>query len=653
MPLEFGPYRVMRSLGRGASGEVFEVVHGETGAHYALKALASFQDADDAARFQREAEAMARLDHPNVARIHGADLSAAQPYLVQEFLSGGDLAARIERGPLPVAEAVRITIALAEGLSAVHGQGILHRDLKPENVLLDASGTPKLVDFGIARLTDRTKLTETHALLGTPSYMSPEQAQGIGVGERSDVYSLAGLLYALLVGHPPFQALGSVLALLNAVLTQPPPAPSKARAEVPAWLDKLVLAGLSKDPSLRPAGAREFGAALQLGPPPASKGTPLAWGAAVGALLLLAISGYALKTSSAEATPSPTPTRVQASRPPPDQPAPVPSPLSRVVLRRWSLDNATSAWLFDDRHLVAFDREGRAVELPLRERGRLVREPLFELPKSKVPLDHRRSTLFLLEHDSRGWFAVVGGLPPYRYNLKKPLFPLTIERVIVSWKGTLFFSSSDESFVHQFDTGLSKFSLPSAPGENPPTFEGALVLPDDRGLLLMTPRQLFVWKPGSKPEPLAAPMRFGDYNSIALSPDGKLLYLGTRDGVVTWRPFGEGAEADWSSLRGPSIKLSAHVWSVLKIVPTPEAIYTIASSEIQIRVHSWDPSSHALQGVFKTDHPGGGAVNLAVGPGGKQLAMGLTSGGVELFGVSDFEDPASAGALPTPPTRDR
>lgn len=173
-----GEHVLEERLGSGGMGVVFAARHVTTSALHVIKVLTA--DAPDLrARFQREAEALSRVDgHPHVARVHAAGEHRGRPYLVMEHLAGGDLAERLRRGPLPPAEAVRVILAVCDGLAHVHARGVLHRDLKPGNVLFDERGCPKLADFGLARGARDDALTRTGEVVGTPSYMAPEQADG-------------------------------------------------------------------------------------------------------------------------------------------------------------------------------------------------------------------------------------------------------------------------------------------------------------------------------------------------------------------------------------------------------------------------------------------------------------------------------------------
>lgn len=250
-------------LGVGGMGEVFLGRQLQTGAEVAVKTISLGEDAALLERFSREAQAQARVDgHPGVVRIHGAGSFGGRAYLVMDALAGGSLEARLAGGPLSARAAASLTLKLAQGLAYAHAQGILHRDLKPSNVLFDAQGEPRLADFGLARLADAERLTQTGEVLGTPSYMAPEQARGLAQDERTDVYGLGGVLFAALTGQAPFSGAG-VWALLDQVLHTPAPDPARLAPKTPASLAAICLRCLEKSPSDRYESAAQLGAELE------------------------------------------------------------------------------------------------------------------------------------------------------------------------------------------------------------------------------------------------------------------------------------------------------------------------------------------------------------------------------------------------------
>ena len=283
-PTQFGPYAIVAEIAQGGMGAVYEAVHAETRARVAVKTLIGAAESRTVAqleRFRREVEAMGRVNHPALARIHSAEFGSRVSYLVQEFLPGGTIRERLAVSEPSASEIVTWTLALAEGLAHCHAVGVLHRDLKPDNVVFDEAGAPKLVDFGLAYLSGLERLTVTGALTGTPAYMSPEQARGLGTDDvRVDVYGLGTILYYLLCGQAPFQG-ESLYVILAQILNQPPePFPRGERAR-PRWLEAVCSRALAKEPADRYQTMEEFAAALRAGPPRRAR-----LGVVVGATLL-------------------------------------------------------------------------------------------------------------------------------------------------------------------------------------------------------------------------------------------------------------------------------------------------------------------------------------------------------------------------------
>lgn len=265
-----GTYRIEEPLGRGGMGAVFAARHLRTGRRYALKAILPGSGGDAASRrFEREATAASALGHPGIVQVHDFNVSDdGSSYLVMDLLEGETLGDRLERtGPLPWPDAQRIALELTAALAAAHEHGLIHRDIKPSNVFLaktkSASERVVLVDFGLVKsLSESTGLTSTGAVVGTPMYMSPEQARGETLDVRTDVYSLAAVVFEMVTGAPPF--LDSTMAAIYArLLREPPPRASQvAKSPVPRALDDVLARALAKDRAARFDGARAFGDAL-------------------------------------------------------------------------------------------------------------------------------------------------------------------------------------------------------------------------------------------------------------------------------------------------------------------------------------------------------------------------------------------------------
>ncbi|MGH3327502.1 MAG: protein kinase domain-containing protein [Streptomycetales bacterium] len=266
-----GRYRLLESLGRGGMGEVWRAEDLALARFVAVKLMlpAGAADAGAVERFRREAQAAARLSHPNLVTLYDFGTADNSPFLVMELVHGRSLADVLrERGPFPPDRVAGIGAQVARALATAHAAGVVHRDIKPANLLLTDSGTVKVTDFGIARFVDAavTALTQTGVVFGTGAYLSPEQALGRPAGAASDLYSLGCVLYELLAGHPPFTAQNAATLLYHHV-HDPPVPPSQLRAGVPSGLEQLILALLAKEPGERPGSgatqAAEIAEALQ------------------------------------------------------------------------------------------------------------------------------------------------------------------------------------------------------------------------------------------------------------------------------------------------------------------------------------------------------------------------------------------------------
>ncbi len=263
----FGDYELVEEIARGGMGIVFKARQVKLNRIVAVKMIlaGSFAGPEDVLRFHTEAEAAAQLDHPGIVPIHEIGEHQGQHYFSMAFVEGQSLAKKLAEGPLPVREAAEIVKAVAEAVQYAHDRGVIHRDLKPGNILLDQQGQPRVTDFGLAKLLESgSDLTGTGQILGTPSYMPPEQAaaQVSAVGRLSDVYSLGAILYCLLTGRPPFQAATSVETLLQ-VQTQDPVPPRQLNPGIPLDLNTMALKCLEKVPARRYASARDVGDELQ------------------------------------------------------------------------------------------------------------------------------------------------------------------------------------------------------------------------------------------------------------------------------------------------------------------------------------------------------------------------------------------------------
>ncbi len=273
-----GPYEIVAPLGAGGMGEVYRARDTKLNRDVALKILpdAFASDPDRLARFTREAQTLAALNHPNIAAIYGIEESKDVHALVMELVEGEDLTARIARGPMPLDEALPIGRQMAEALEAAHGQGIIHRDLKPANIKVRGDGAVKVLDFGLAKamdplssspaaaalansptITNAAAMTAAGIILGTAAYMSPEQARGKVVDKRTDIWALGCVLYEMLTGLRPFggdDVTDTIAAVVRADLDW-----SKLPADTPTAVRRLLRRCLEKDRMRRLSDAADAG----------------------------------------------------------------------------------------------------------------------------------------------------------------------------------------------------------------------------------------------------------------------------------------------------------------------------------------------------------------------------------------------------------
>jgi WD40 repeat protein/tRNA A-37 threonylcarbamoyl transferase component Bud32 len=260
-PSDMPGYELLERLGRGGMGVVYKARQRSLGRIVALKMILAgpHARAEDLARFRREAEVIAKLAHPNIVQIHEVGEHEGRPFLSLEFVDGGGLDKKLGGAPLPAHDAARLIETVARAVHHAHCQGVVHRDLKPANILLTADGIPKITDFGLARLGAGSEQTQSGDVLGTPSYMAPEQASGrnSAIGPATDIYALGATLYELLTGRPPFRADNPLDTLLQ-VMDQEPVTVRRLQPNVPSDLETICLKCLEKAPSKRYASAADL-----------------------------------------------------------------------------------------------------------------------------------------------------------------------------------------------------------------------------------------------------------------------------------------------------------------------------------------------------------------------------------------------------------
>ncbi|TNF77282.1 MAG: serine/threonine-protein kinase [Acidobacteria bacterium] len=262
-------YKILEKLGEGGMGEVYRAEDTKLGRQVAIKVLpqAFTADPDRLARFEREARALAALDHPNIVHIYSVEETEGVHLLTMQLVEGERLAELIPEGGMPLDQFLELAIPLADGLRAAHEKGVTHRDLKPENVMIDQEGRSKILDFGLAKLRlpdsdagasqlPTQTMTQAGMVMGTVPYMSPEQVQGEPVDHRTDLFSLGVILYEMITGHRPFSGKNSA-ALISSILRDTPAPVVEIRAGLPAQVDRILRRCVEKDPDRRFQSAGE------------------------------------------------------------------------------------------------------------------------------------------------------------------------------------------------------------------------------------------------------------------------------------------------------------------------------------------------------------------------------------------------------------
>jgi len=263
-----GKYVIVESLGRGGMAEVYLAYQASLERYVAIKLMHTFlaDEQDFLTRFQREARAMASLNHRNIVGVYDFDVQDGDYHIVMEYVPGGTLKERLESlakegEKLPLSESTRVALEVADALSYAHNRSMVHRDIKPANIMISEDGHAVLTDFGIAKILSGPSFTATGAMIGTPAYMSPEQGLGQPGDERSDLYALGVLYYQMATGHLPFDA-DTPLAVIMKHVNEPIPPPSASVEGLPAEIQDVIIKSLAKDPDERYQSADEFASDL-------------------------------------------------------------------------------------------------------------------------------------------------------------------------------------------------------------------------------------------------------------------------------------------------------------------------------------------------------------------------------------------------------
>jgi serine/threonine protein kinase len=299
-----GVYRVMTQLGSGGMATVFRAYHPSLDRYVAIKVLhpALKQDPQFFERFKREARIVANLEHPSIIPVYDFSDHHGEPYLVMRFIEGDTLKGKMDASPMPAADILKIMRPICQALDYAHKQGVLHRDIKPSNIMVSTDGTVLLTDFGLARMVQAGESTLSQDMMvGTPQYISPEQAQGESqLDGRTDIYSLGVVLYEMLTGRVPFNA-DTPFATVHDHIYTPLPLPSDINPKISPDVERLLLKALAKDPSDRYTTADDLLRALETtlyptapnaATAPRTTGVP-GWVWAGGIILVLCVLGGA------------------------------------------------------------------------------------------------------------------------------------------------------------------------------------------------------------------------------------------------------------------------------------------------------------------------------------------------------------------------
>ncbi len=265
IPQEIGRYIIKTELGRGGMATVYRAFDPRFDREVAIKVLPRemLHDPQFRSRFEREIKLIAALEHPSIVPVYDVGEENGQPYFVMRYMGGGSLSDLFQRGGFSIQDTARIIERIAQGLAYAHRKGIIHRDLKPDNILFDDNGEPFISDFGVAKLSEASGSLTGSGVIGTPAYMSPEQAQGTEVDSRSDVYGLGVILYQMLSGHQPYSA-DTPMGVVVKHITEPVPEILNVNPDLPAEADEIIKTAMAKDKTRRYETTIDLAKALNL-----------------------------------------------------------------------------------------------------------------------------------------------------------------------------------------------------------------------------------------------------------------------------------------------------------------------------------------------------------------------------------------------------
>jgi WD40 repeat protein/tRNA A-37 threonylcarbamoyl transferase component Bud32 len=637
LPRSVPGYEILGELGRGGMGVVYKARQVKANRLVALKMILSGGHAseDDLARFRTEAEAVARLQHPGIVQIYEVNEHESLPYFSMEYVEGGSLEKDLAGTPMPPKAAARLVEQLAQAIQTAHEHQVIHRDLKPANVLLSADGRTKITDFGLAKKLDVTGKTQTGAIMGTPSYMAPEQAGGKSkaIGPPADIYALGAILYECLTGRPPFEAANPVDVILK-VIADEPVSPRQLRAKVPADLEAICLKCLRKEPEQRYASAADLAEDLRrfrAGEPVTAR--PMgklerarrwsrrnkALASLMTAVALVLLAGTALSSYFAvraiqraeEAEAERDRAKFQKLR----------AETARFAIQ---IDSALRAW---ERHDVTeAERLLGEVEEPFQRtwehrhlRSLCRRKPILllghggQITSVAFNPNGQRLASGSIDGTVKVWDAATGQEIRTLKGHTSPVFS-----VAFSPDGTRIVSGSWVGMVKVWDaaTGQEKLSLT---GNIYDVISLAISIDGKRILSGSRDGTLKVWDAATGKEKLTLKGHSGVVSSVAFSSDGRRIASGSWDGMVK----------AWDAATGEEkVTLKGHSGVVSSVAFSPDGQRLVSGSEDRT-VKVWD----AATGQEKLSLQGHGAQinSVAFSDDGKRITSGSRDGTVKVW----------------------